>query len=295
MSTKKMSSATMVTINQKAQKTPDNIIADTNNDNTKQSNQNTTDVTTGDVKTNSVKINNDIPEDAIKNDVNFPIIGIGASAGGLEAFEQFFSHVPADCDMAFVLIQHLDPSHTSILSEILQRSTRLPVYEATDQMPVLPNNIYVIPPNREMAIFNGKLQLNTPAEPRGQRLPIDTFLRSLADERGESGIGIVLSGTGTDGTLGLRAILGAGGISIVQSPETAKFNGMPYSAIHAGYATHILPATEMAAALMGDLHDLIVRQDGASRSWVPFVFLLDKGTRDTGNAANMNCLLLLGM
>lgn len=192
----------------------------------------------------------------------FPIIGIGASAGGLEAFEQFFSHVAENCGMAFVLVQHLDPNHSSMLGEILQRSTRLPIYEANDQTRVLPNNIYVIPPNRDMAIFNGKLQLNMPSEPRSQRLPIDTFMRSLADECGESAIGIILSGTGTDGTLGLRAILGAGGVSMVQSPETAKFNGMPYSAIHAGYATYVLAPAEMPDALMGNLHHLIAPQEG---------------------------------
>ena len=195
---------------------------------------------------------------------SFPIIGMGASAGGLEAFEQFFRHIKADSGMAFVLVQHLDPTHDSILGQILQRTASLPVLEVQDQMEVCPNHIYVIPPNREMAIFDGKLQLNMPSEPRSQRLPIDTFLRSLAEECGEKSIGIILSGTGTDGTLGLRAILGAGGISLVQTPETAKFNGMPFSAIHAGYATQVLPAEEMPDALMGDLHHLIMRQDGPS-------------------------------
>lgn len=191
----------------------------------------------------------------------FPIIGMGASAGGLEAFEQFFRHVPPSCGMAFVLVQHLDPSHTSILSQILQRTATMPVVEAQDQMAVAPNNIYVIPPNRDMAIFHGKLQLNLPNEPRGQRMPIDAFMRSLAEDQGESAIGVVLSGTGTDGTLGLRAILGAGGISLVQTPSTAKFEGMPTSAIHSGFATHVLPADEMPAALMGDLHHLIVHHE----------------------------------
>ncbi|MDP1596054.1 MAG: chemotaxis protein CheB [Methylotenera sp.] len=190
-------------------------------------------------------------------DAGFPIIGIGASAGGLEAFEQFFHHLPNDCGMAFVLIQHLDPSHGSILTEILQRSTQLPVVEAQDQMQVAPNTVYVIPPNRDMAIFHGKLQLSVPNEPRGQRMPIDTFMRSLAEDMGERAIGIVLSGTGTDGTLGLRTIIGAGGISLVQKPESAKFDGMPTSAIQAGYASYILPAEEMPQQLMGDLQHLI--------------------------------------
>ncbi len=202
--------------------------------------------------------------DNFARDVSFPIIGMDASAGGLGAFEQFFRHVPADSGMAFVLVQHPDPSHESILTVILQRTAVIPVLEAKDQMEVLPNHIYVIPPNRDMTIFNRKLQINMPNEPCSQRLPIDTLMRSLAEECGEGAIGIVLSGTGTDGTRGLRAILGAGSISLVQTPKTAKFSDMPYSAINAGYATQVLHAEEMAETLMVDLHHLIVRQDAPS-------------------------------
>ena len=108
----------------------------------------------------------------------FPIVGIGASAGGLEAFEQFFRYVPTDSGMAFVLVQHLDPEHASLLTEILQRSTTMPVVEATDQMTVAANRVHVIPPNRDMAVFHGILQLSIPEQPRGQRMPIDAFLRS---------------------------------------------------------------------------------------------------------------------
>jgi len=182
--------------------------------------------------------------------VNFPIVGIGASAGGLEALEQFFRHAPPRSGMAFVLVQHLDPSHASLLTEILQRSTAMPVVEAQDQIAVEPDRVYVIPPNRDMAIFHGKLQLSVPNEPRGQRMPIDAFLRSLAEDRQENAVGIILSGTGTDGTLGLRAILGAGGVTLVQTPATAKYDGMPASAIQAGYATHVLPVDEMPQALL---------------------------------------------
>jgi two-component system CheB/CheR fusion protein len=181
---------------------------------------------------------------------NFPIVGIGASAGGLEALEQFFRHAPAHSGMAFVLVQHLDPSHASLLTEILQRTTAMPVVEALDQIPVEPDRVYVIPPNRDMAIFHGKLQLSVPNEPRGQRMPIDAFLRSLAEDRQENAVGIVLSGTGTDGTLGLRAILGAGGVTLAQEPATAKYDGMPTSAIQAGYATHVLPVDKMPEALL---------------------------------------------
>ncbi|MHB1236103.1 MAG: chemotaxis protein CheB [Gallionella sp.] len=193
--------------------------------------------------------------------IGFYIVGLGASAGGLEAFEQFFRHVPPDCGMAFVLVSHLAPDHVSILTEILQRTTTMPVVEAQDQMAVMPNCVYVIPPNRDMAIFHGALQLNVPEQPRGQRMPIDAFLRSLADDQGENAIGIILSGTGTDGTLGLRAILGAGGISLVQEPASAKYDGMPNSAIQAGYATHILAVEKMPQVLLASMHVLAVRPE----------------------------------
>ena len=163
--------------------------------------------------------------------------------------------------MAFVLVSHLDPDHSSMLTEILQRITAMPVVEAQDQMAVEPNCVYVIPPNREMAIFHGALQLSVPEVPRGQRMPIDAFLRSLAEDQGEKAIGVILSGTGTDGTLGLRAILGAGGVSIVQEPATAKYDGMPTSAIRAGFATHVLPVEKMPEALLAGVRTLAVHQE----------------------------------
>jgi two-component system CheB/CheR fusion protein len=180
---------------------------------------------------------------------SFKIVGIGASAGGLEAFEEFFRHMPPDSGLAFVLVPHLDPSHVSLLTEILQRSTRMPVVEVQDQMPIVPNTVYVIPPNRDMEIFHRKIQLSIPTVPRGQRLPVDAFLRSLAEDQKENAIGIIFSGTGTDGTLGCRAILGAGGITYVQKPDTARYDGMPSSVIRAGYATRVLPADKIPEAL----------------------------------------------
>jgi len=189
-----------------------------------------------------------------------PIVSIGASAGGLEAFEAFFRSCPAETGMAFVLIPHLDPGHQSLLTEILQRSTTMPVVEALDQTAVTPNHVYIIPPNREMAILNGVLQVSEPSQARGQRMPIDAFLRSLADDQAEHAIGIILSGTATDGTLGLRAILGAGGICMVQEPSTAKYDGMPQSAIDAGYATHILPVEKMPAMLQELTRQSVFRQ-----------------------------------
>jgi two-component system CheB/CheR fusion protein len=198
------------------------------------------------------------PEHQPEQDNGFPIVGLGASAGGLEAFELFFRNVPVDNGMAFVLVSHLDPSHASILTEILQRSTSMPVVEAQDEMQVMPNHVYVIPPNRDMTIFHGALQLSVPIVQRGLRMPIDVFLRSLAEDQSEKSNGIILSGTGTDGTLGLRAILGAGGLTLAQEPTSAKFDGMPVSAIQAGYVTHILPVEKMPEALLSGLHSLTV-------------------------------------
>ncbi|MCX7068343.1 MAG: PAS domain-containing protein [Methylococcales bacterium] len=189
---------------------------------------------------------------------NFPIIGIGASAGGLEAFEQFFHAMPVNSGLAFVLVPHLDPSHGSLLTEILQRATTMPVMEALDQLPVEANHVYIIPPNRDMEIFHGKLQLTVPTAPRGQRLPIDNFLRSLAEDQQENAIGIILSGTGTDGTQGARAIHGMGGIVLVQEPSTAKYDGMPTSVVYAGYATHSLPIETMWATLQTDMRSVIL-------------------------------------
>ena len=182
----------------------------------------------------------------------FPVVGIGASAGGLAAFEAFFSNMPADTEpgMAFVLVQHLAPDHKSILTEIIQRYTRMQVFEVADGMVVQPNCAYIIPPNRDMAFLNGSLQLLEPAEPRGQRLPIDFFFRSLARDQHERAICVVLSGTGSDGTLGLRAIKGEGGMAMAQSPETTEFDGMPGSAIATGLVDYELPPGEMPAQLM---------------------------------------------
>ena len=187
-----------------------------------------------------------------ENSLGFPIVGIGASAGGLAAFEAFFSGMPADTDpgMAFVLVQHLAPDHKSILSDLIRRYTRMQVFEVEDGMVVTPNCAYIIPPNRDMAFLNGTLQLLEPAAPRGQRLPIDFFFRSLAQDQHERAIGIVLSGTGSDGTSGVRAIKGEGGMVMAQNPESTEFDGMPRSAIATGLVDYVLPPAEMAAQLI---------------------------------------------
>lgn len=196
----------------------------------------------------------------------FRIVGMGASAGGLEAFEQFFRNAPPDSGMGFVLVPHLDPGHASILTEILQRCTTMPVVEAQDHLLVAPDHVYVIPPNRDMMIFHGCLQLSEPEKPRGHRMPIDGFLRSLADDQGDKSIAVILSGTGSDGTLGLRAILGAGGVSYVQEPSSAKYDGMPTSAIKADLATYVLPVEKMPDALRAVRHAPVLREENAITS-----------------------------
>ena len=182
----------------------------------------------------------------------FPIVGIGASAGGLAAFEAFFSGMPVDSEpgMAFVLVQHLAPDHKSILTDLIRRYTRMQVYEVEDGMAVQPNCAYIIPPNCDMAFLNGSLQLLQPAAPRGQRLPIDFFFRSLAQDLHERAICIVLSGTGSDGTLGLRTIKGEGGMVMAQNPESTEYDGMPRSAIGTGLVDYVLPPVEMPAQLI---------------------------------------------
>jgi two-component system CheB/CheR fusion protein len=182
----------------------------------------------------------------------FPIVGIGASAGGLAAFEAFFSAMPTETDtgMAFVLVQHLAPDHKSILTDLIRRYTRMEVCEVEDGMVVKPNCTYIIPPNRDMAFLNGVLHLLEPSAPRGQRLPIDFFFRSLAQDQHEHAICIVLSGTGSDGSLGVRAIKAEGGMVMVQSPGSTEYDGMPRSAIGTGLVDYEMPPAEMPAQLL---------------------------------------------
>lgn len=186
-----------------------------------------------------------------KNITNpFLIVGMGASAGGLEAFKEFFSSAPKDMGMAFVIVQHLDPTHKSLMVQLLKKHTDMQVNEVKDKTKVLPNNVYVIPPNKDMAIFKGLLHLMEPSAARGFRKPIDFFFRSLAEDQQEKAIGIILSGTGTEGTLGLKDIKGQGGLSIVQEPETAKYDGMPRSAVTAGVEDFVLPVKKIPEALV---------------------------------------------
>ena len=189
----------------------------------------------------------------------FPIVGIGASAGGLEALEQFLRHVPQGSGMAFVIVQHLDPTHKGLMPELLQRTTGMEVFQVSDRMRVKPNCVYVIPPNKDMSILHGVLHLFDPTAPRGLRLPIDFFLRSLAEDRQERSIGVILSGMGSDGTMGLRAIKEKAGVALVQEPVSAKFDSMPRSAIEAGLADLVAPAEDLPGKIIAYLrHALII-------------------------------------
>jgi two-component system CheB/CheR fusion protein len=188
-----------------------------------------------------------------RQDPPFPIVGIGASAGGLEALEQFLRGVPPDSGMAFVIIQHLDPTHQGLLPELLQRASGMTVFQVKDRMRVKPNCVYVIPPNRDMSILHGVLHLFEPTEPRGLRLPIDFFLRSLAEDRQQYSVGVILSGMGSDGTMGLRAIKEKAGLGLAQEPASAKFDSMPRSAIDAGLADLVAPAQELPGKIINYL------------------------------------------
>ena len=180
----------------------------------------------------------------------FPIVGIGASAGGLEAMEQFLEHVPAGSGMAFIIVQHLDPTHKGLMPELLQRATCMKVIQVKDRTKVRPDCVYVIPPNKDMSILHGVLHLLDPTALRGLRLPIDFFFRSLAADQRERSAGIILSGMGTDGTLGLKAIKEKAGVVLVQEPASAKFDSMPRSAIDAGLADFTAPVEELPAKLI---------------------------------------------
>ena len=180
----------------------------------------------------------------------FPIVGIGASAGGLEALEQFFQNTPQNNGMAFVVVQHLDPTHAGIMPELLQRITAMRVLQATDRLKVKPNHVYVIPPNKSLSILNGALYLLEPVEIRGLRLPIDIFFRALALDMQEKSIGIILSGMGSDGSLGLKAIKEKNGFVLVQEPASAKFDGMPTSALKTVITDIVAPADELPEKLI---------------------------------------------
>lgn len=195
-------------------------------------------------------MNNKQQKDQTKPLSNFPIVGIGASAGGLETFSEMLSYLPKDCGIAIVYISHLDPNHKSMMVELIARKTSIPVSEATPNMAVSPNHIYVIPPNKYMTIVNGKLKLTPRTAFVEQHMPIDYFFRSLASDQKERAIGIVLSGTASDGALGLQEIRNANGITLVQDPQRALYASMPRAAIAAGTVDYMLNPQHIAKELV---------------------------------------------
>ncbi|MCP3875505.1 MAG: chemotaxis protein CheR, partial [Desulfobacteraceae bacterium] len=191
----------------------------------------------------------------------FPIVGMGASAGGLEAFESFFKQMPSKSGMAFVLVSHLDPTHISILPEILTKQTKMKVHQIEDGQRIKPNNVYVIPPNKDLSILNGKLVLMELSMPRGQNLPIDNFFRSLAQDQGSNAICVILSGTGSDGTLGVKEIKANLGMIMVQDEKSSKYDGMPRSAIATGLADYIVTVEEMPKYLVKYSKHLFIKKE----------------------------------
>ncbi|MHB8816445.1 MAG: chemotaxis protein CheB, partial [Steroidobacteraceae bacterium] len=194
------------------------------------------------------------------------VVGIGASAGGLNAFKTFFDNMPADSGMAFVLVQHLAPDHKSMLADLLGKMTSMAVIEAQDRMPVAKNKVYVIPPDATLTFQAGALRVARPAPPRERRRPIDTFFSSLAADQGENAVCIVLSGTGSDGTLGLKAIKEHGGFALAQAEfDSTAMSGMPDSAAATGLVDQVIPVEEMPARLLNYHHHLLTvapRKDG---------------------------------
>lgn len=183
-------------------------------------------------------------------DAPFSIVGIGSSAGGLEALTQFFTAMPDNSGLAFVVVSHLDPHHDSMLPDLIQNKTKMKVSQVTDNMKVAANQVYIIPPDKELSIFKGSLQLLKRKKTDGTHRPIDAFFRSLAEDKGSQAVGIILSGAGTDGTLGIKAIKAEAGLIIVQDSGSAKFEGMPSNAAATGLADHILPPEQMPEQLM---------------------------------------------
>lgn len=177
------------------------------------------------------------------------IVGVGASAGGLDAFTQLLHALPTDTGMAFVLVQHLEPSRESVLTKLLARATEMPVQEVREGMRAEPDHVYVIPANADLSLMHGLLHIVGRKAPAGHHLPIDYFFRSLAQTRKSQAIGVILSGTASDGTAGLHAIKAEGGITFAQEPASAKFDGMPRSAIAAGWVDLVLPPERIAAEL----------------------------------------------
>ena len=206
------------------------------------------------------KASDKVRKDALETKADSPVVAttpapthyvaVGASAGGLEAIELFFSHMPPESGLSFIVIQHLSPDYKSLMVELLSKRTQMPVHRAEDGMLVLPDHVYLIPPKKNLTIFHGKLLLSEQDHSKGINLPIDVFLRSLAEDQNKKAVAIILSGTGSDGTRGVRVIKEYGGMVMVQDEESAKFDGMPRAAISTGLADFVLPPDQMPAQLL---------------------------------------------
>ena len=193
-----------------------------------------------------------IPPSGVQSQtVKTPVVAVGASAGGLEALKVFLQHMPVNSGAAFVIIVHLDPQRKDLMVSLLSNFTSMPVVQAAQALPIIANHIYVIPSNRDLSISHGQLKLQPQANnPHGLHLPVDIFFNALAESQPDRAAAIILSGTGSDGTIGIRAIRQAGGMTIVQSPDEAQFNGMPNSAIATGLVDHVLPVADMGETLL---------------------------------------------
>ncbi len=209
-------------------------------------------------------------------------VAIGASAGGLEALESFFRAIPRNSNLIYIVIQHLSPDYKSYMDEILKRFTDIDILMATDGMTTEKNKIYLIPPGKNLSIYEGKLYLEKQKEHNYLTLPIDIFFKSLAKDVGKYAIGIILSGTGSDGTLGIKTIKEAGGMVIVQNEQSAKFDGMPKSAISTGLVDYILPPEEMPKEIITFIESPVLND-------VEQKFIEDKS--NLNNIAKINLIL----
>ena len=205
------------------------------------------------------------PKAAAKVDVAIPVVGLGASAGGLQAYSAFLDAAPSDTGAAFVLVHHVDPDHKSLMADLLAKHTEMPVVLAVDQTPVQADHVYVIPPNSYLEIKNGVLHLSEPTDRRGTRLPIDLFLRSLAKDLGQNAIAVILSGTGSDGSAAIREIKEQGGIVLVQDPAEAPHDGMPRSAIATGATDHVVAVAEMPDIITSYVRHPFVQNGSAKK------------------------------
>src|SRR4051812_37775614 len=217
-----------------------------------------------------------VPEEASAGKI--PLVAIGASAGGLEVFQQFFTQMPVESGLAFVLLQHLDPEHETLLPELLARHTSIPVERVVEPVAVAANHIYVIPANAMLTLEKGILRVHPLAGTLHNRMPIDHFFKSAAPELGQNFVAVILSGNGSDGTLGLKAVKEQGGMTIAQAVETAKYDSMPRNAISTGLVDHVMPAEEMPARIIDYVRhlDALERKKGAAGLQEEIVKVLPK-------------------